>query len=259
MAIEVSNKKKKTKSISGVNAFFQVTLFLFFIVGIAYFGVSHLYNSAEKRGRQIEETIQQKLDEVPEREEIEQRIRDYFNLVNDFKNIQSQRFLSSSFFSPFEEAVHPEVEVFSASIDLEIGRVSFSGEAKNITTIAEQFRGFKEIDYVESVSLSNFSVEGEDSEEMPNPKSKVSFSFEITINTDLFKETEERLIGIINGDSKEEETDKEDDKEIDEESNERDDNQKADDEQEQEKEEQEDISDDNDKETVENNNLNEND
>ncbi len=205
MAIEISNKKKKTKSISGVNAFFQVTLFLFFIVGIAYFGVSRLHQSAERRGKEIEATIQARLDEVPEREEIEERIRNYFNLINDFKMVQSKRFLTSYFFEPFQRAVHPNVEIFNASVDLELGRVSFSGKAKDITTVTEQFKGFKEIEYIESVSLSNFSVEIDEALGKPTPKSLVDFSFVIEIDTDLFKENEDMLERIdLQKDSKEE-------------------------------------------------------
>ncbi len=189
MAIEVSKTKKKIKVGSGMNTFFQVTLFLFFIVGTGFLGVSYLHSSAKKVEVQIEEEIQKKIAEVPEKEEIEERIRAHFELVNDFKLIETSRFLSSRFFDPFQKAIHPEVEVFNANIELKEGRVNFSGEAKNITVISEQFKGFKDIDYVTAVTLSSMSIDESTESTIERDKRIVEFSFTIEIDTELFKST----------------------------------------------------------------------
>lgn len=198
MAIEVLKKKKQSKPISGINAFLQISLFLFFLGGIAYFGVFQLHQSAEKKGLEIEAKIQEKLDEVPEREEIEKRIRDYFNLITDFKLIESNRFLSSYFFEPFQKAVHPGVEVFSANVVLDTGVVNFSGRARNIIVVGEQLKALQNIDYVENVSLSSLSIEVDEVVGQSSQRSSVNFSFVVEINPDLFKETEEEILKKLN-------------------------------------------------------------
>ncbi len=198
MAIEVSKKKKQSKPISGINAFLQISLFLFFLTGVAYFGVFQLHQSAEERGLEIEAKIQEKLDDVPEREEKEKRIRDYFNLINDFKLIESNRFLSSYFFEPFQKAIHSEVEIFNATVTLDTGVVNFSGKAKNIVVVGEQLMALKSIDYIEDVSLSSLSIEVDEVAEQSTKKSIVNFSFVIEINSDLFKETEETILKKLN-------------------------------------------------------------
>ncbi len=203
MAIEVSKRKKTTKTISGINSFFQITLFLFFVVGIVYFGVFLLYQSSEKRGLEIEEEIQKKLDEVPDREEIEEKIMKYFNLINDFKLVESSRFLSSAFFSPFEQAIHPEVEVFNANVILNSGKINFSGKAKNIITVSEQFKGLKNIEYVKSVSLSGLSIEIDETTEQSTKRSAVDFNFEIEIDTEVLKNIALQEAKKNNGDNEE--------------------------------------------------------
>jgi len=179
MAIKVSEIKKKTKVPEGVDALFYFSLFLFFLVGAFYLFMLNLNLKAEEKKVEIEQAIENKKAEIPEKKDLEETAQKYFNLVEDFKLISENRRVTSSFFGPFEKMVHPEVFLFEAEINLDENEGIFSGEGEDLVVVGQQFHFLKNNESVLNVELTELTVSREEE--------KVLFSFSIKFNEELFR------------------------------------------------------------------------
>ena len=188
MAIEVSNRKKEIKLPKGADLFFHFNIILLILAGIFYGFVYYLNFQAESVSQEIEEFTQARKAEFPEKQEIQLIAQNYANLLNDFKEILSQRREASSFFPYFERLIHPNVSVLSADINLEEGGVSFSGRGRNLVAVGQQFYSLKNNEFALNVSLSGLVVPEEENEE-----SGVNFSFSFDISPEIFGEEVEEI------------------------------------------------------------------
>ncbi len=179
MAIKVSEKKKETKLPKGMDMLFQFAVLLFVLVGASYFFMMYLNAEAEEKKTEIEQAITAKRAEIPEKEKLEEEARGYFNLIEDFKLVVENNRVLSPFFSPFEKMIHPNVSVFEMSVNLDEREGVIMGEGEDLVTIGQQFHALKNSESVSSVDLTGLTV--------PEEEDKISFSFSIRFDEELFK------------------------------------------------------------------------
>ena len=183
MAIEVQKKKKGIDLPKGLDIFLQGMIALFAVMGIIYLSLLYLNAQVNEEKKIIEEQIEAKKAEIPEKQELERVAHEYRNLIEDFKLVSQNRNTFSLFFNPFEEMVHPSVIIFSTRVNLEESVVNFTGEAEDITVLGQQFFALKNNKNIESVTLSSMEIEKEEK--------RVVFSFEAQLKENFFiKETE---------------------------------------------------------------------
>ncbi len=207
MAIEVGKTQKKSNLPKGFDPIFYLALVIFLLAGAA-FGVVFWFNmQALEEKERLEELTEEQEMELAKRSELEEEVREYSNLVEDFQFLVRERYLASEFFQPFQKAIHPRVVIFNANVSMEEGRVDFDGETESFVAIGQQFRAFQDIEYTTNIEMNSLSlVEDEDGE-------RVTFSFTMTMNPDVFK-------GVY---SKDEEEEKEEERGAEEEMQEEDD------------------------------------
>jgi len=185
MAIEVGKKKKKgSKTPKGLDIFFQAMVILFIIIVGSYFFAQHLKSQAEETKTEIESEIERRKAEVPEKKEMEDAARYYSNLIRDFKTVSDNRHIISSFFSPLERSIHPEVTIVALNIDPEGKSAVIEGEGEDFIAVGQQFHALKNRDFIEDVALSSLSTV-RDGEEIDY----ITFVFDIEIVEDLFTKT----------------------------------------------------------------------
>ncbi len=181
MAIQVDNKKQRNKIPKSVDLLFNFSLILLLLVTGSYFFINFLMANTEEVRKEIEANIEKKKGEIPDRENVENIARDYFNLIEDFKLITSNQQSISLVFNPLEEMIHPGVSISSATVNLENNTMQMSGEAENLVAVGQQFQALKSNKNILSVDLESMIVLREDK------SGKILFSFSITFKKDLFK------------------------------------------------------------------------
>ncbi len=178
MAIKVSEKKKENKLPKGVDMLFQFAVFLFILVGSSYFFMMYLNAEAEEKKMEIEQAIEDKRAEIPEKEKIEEEVRGYFNLIEDFKLVVENNRVLSPFFVPFEKMIHPNVSVFEMGVNLDDGKGVITGGGENLVAVGQQFHLLKNSDFITNVDLTGLTV---------SKDGQISFSFSIIFSVELFE------------------------------------------------------------------------
>ncbi len=177
MAIQIDDKKKKVKLPKSLDILFNFALALFLIVTASYFLISFLIANAEEVKKEIEYNIEKKKAEIPEREELEETARSYFNLIEDFKNVVEKQKLVSLVFEPLERITHPAIVINNVNINLVDNQAQISGIGKNLVVIGQQFHALKNNEFVSTVNLDALSVTEEEG---------AVFSFSIGFKEGLF-------------------------------------------------------------------------
>ncbi len=180
MAIQVTEKKKETKLPKGVDLLFHFAIALFILVGAAYFATMYLNVKAEETKAEIKQRIEEKKAEIPEKEELEKKAQSYFHLIEDFKLIANNQKITSPFFVPFEEMIHPEVAVFDLSFNLSGGEGMLLGEGKDLLVVGQQFYALKNNEDISDVNLSSLTISEEET--------VVGFSFTMKFKNEIFKQ-----------------------------------------------------------------------
>ncbi len=182
MAIEVSsNKKRAGAAPQWLDRALYAGVVIFIIAGGLAGFIFWANRGADKEKERITALIEEAENELAKRSELEKEILRYAYLVSDFKTVSVSRKLPSKFFNPFQKAVHPKVEVYSANISLEDGSLQFEGEAQDLRIIGQQFTALKKLEYISEVVLSSVSVVEDEG------SSHVTFSIAGVLNTDLLK------------------------------------------------------------------------
>jgi len=179
MAIQVEEKKKKTSSLKGVEVLLRFGLVLFVVTISAYFFITFLIIGVEGNKQEIRQEIEAKKAEIPEKQELEQVAREYFNLIEDFKLVVENHKTLSPFFSPFEKAIHPKVSVIGMNLNAVTGEGQITGTGDDFVAVGQQFHALKEREFIKSVNLTELRLTEDDSGE------KVNFIFSIVIDTEL--------------------------------------------------------------------------
>ncbi len=178
MAIQVSEKKKESNLPKGVDMLFQFAVVLFILVSISYFAMMYFNAEAKETKAEIELAIETKKAEIPEKQELERKARDYFNLVEDFKLLVKNQRVTSLFFEPFEKMIHPEVSLSDMRINLNENTGTFTGKGEDLVAVGQQFHALKNKDFISDVGLTGLTVSEE---------GEIVFSFLIKFDTDFFK------------------------------------------------------------------------
>ncbi len=178
MAIQVSEKKKESTLPKGVDMLFRFAIVFFILVSLSYFFMMYLNAEAVETKTEIESAIETKKAEIPEKEELEKKIRDYFNLIEDFKLIVKNHRVMSPFFEPFEKMIHPEVSLSEMRLDLSGNTGTFAGKGEDLVAVGQQFHVLKNREFISDVELTGLTVSEDD---------EVVFSFLIKLNADFFK------------------------------------------------------------------------
>lgn len=181
MAIQVTEKKKEIKIPKGVDILFQFGVVLLVVIGLAYLATFYLSTKAVEEKKEVEQSIENKKAEIPEKQKLEETARYYRNLIDDFQMIVKNNRILSPFFQPFQKMVHPEVILVNLSVNLLESQGSFMGQAEDIVAVGQQFMALKDNENIRSVSLESLLISGDDAEER-----KIDFSFVINVDKDLF-------------------------------------------------------------------------
>jgi hypothetical protein len=180
MAIQVENKKKKVKLPKSLDILFNFSLALIIIVVASYFFVDFLVATADETREKIENEIANKRAEIPEKEELEEVVRNYFNLIEDYKVLVENQRIISSFFPIFEEMIHPEVNIANVTFNSRERRGQIIGAGSGFVAVGQQFSALKENKNISSVRLENLNTSEEDNRE------RVAFVFSINFVDGLF-------------------------------------------------------------------------
>jgi Tfp pilus assembly protein PilN len=181
MAIQVSAKKKEVKMPKGIDILFNFSVVFLVFVGMVYFFTVYLNVRAENIKEDLEQKIESKRAEIPEKQELEKIATTYFQLIEDFKLVTKNRKTVSTFFKPFEKMIHPEVVISDMSLNLLQDEVLIFGKGEDIIAVGQQFRALKENKDVLAVNLSELNISEEENED------NVRFSFSIKVDKDLLK------------------------------------------------------------------------
>jgi hypothetical protein len=181
MAIQVTEKKKEVKLSKGVDIIFNFAIVLFIVVGAAYFFTVYLNAKAEETKNEIRQKIEAKQAEIPEKAELEKTAQRYFNLIEDFKTVAENQKITSSFYIPFQELIHPGITVYDFSLNLQQNMGEIRGGARDFVSVGQQFSALKRNENITSVTLVDLALTQEDN------KRFVTFSFSLEFNEQLFK------------------------------------------------------------------------
>lgn len=182
MAIQVTEKKKEVKTPKGLDAFLQLSVVLFFLAAVAYGLFFYLNTEAEEAKAEVERQIEETKAQIPEKEELERRAQEHFNLIEDFKLLSRNRRVLSPFFEPFENMIHPRVMIFSFIAEVDQDEARFSGVGEDLVAVGQQFKGLKNTEFVLNVSLSELAVIRRE-----DGRAYVEFSFQLELDPETFK------------------------------------------------------------------------
>jgi len=183
MAIQVSEKKKEVKLPQGMDALFQFSIILFVLVGLSYFFMMYLNISAEERKSEIETKIEETKAQIPEKEELERKAERYFNHIEDFKLILGNHQVTSPFFGPFEEMIHPEVSILRTEVSLDENEGMLTGLGEDLVAVGQQFSALKSREFISDVNLIALMVD----EDEETREEIIMFSFVIRVEPELFE------------------------------------------------------------------------
>lgn len=136
---------------------------------------SQISSQEERRGeleRQIVEL------EGEEEKELEEEILFFGEKIRVFKEIFASHKISSNFLSLLESSSHQKVQLTRLNLATEKGLVNLEGKTESFQTLGEQFLIFRENEKMESLILSNISLDKE---------GKINFSLTFSLLLEVFK------------------------------------------------------------------------
>jgi hypothetical protein len=182
MAIQVGEKAKKKKERDlpeNLDLFLPISIVLFAIMAIFYATLFYLSAQAEETKVILEKNIAIKEEEIPK--ETEKEIKNYYNIIEDFKLLIEDHHRASSFFEPLQRMMHPRVMISSIDINFETSEVKMSGKGDGFISVGQQFYVLKTRSFISSVSLDRMSKGSKEGE------SHVDFGFTVVFDKDIFK------------------------------------------------------------------------
>ncbi len=186
MAIRITSERKQIKLPKGLDMFFQISIALFVVVGFMYLFIGYLENRALFAIKEVEETTEQKLAEIPNLSTLERKAHNYRRLLEDFKHVLGGHHIISPVFYFIQEIIHPRAQISTLNINLEEERMDFSGRGESLVIVGQQFYFLKSVDRIRSVELSSLSAIEERTEEGESIRTGVNFSFNLGLVPGIF-------------------------------------------------------------------------
>lgn len=182
MAVEIIPKPKGRKKIkvSLIAIGYYLSVSLFIGVLLAYFSFYLFENNLNKRLGELSNLIAQK--ETREAKDLENRIFDFKDKLEDFAKLLEARKKSSQFFAFFGPLSHKRA--FFSRLDLDIGgsKAELRGQTESLKTFREQMLIFAQENLIKETDLSALSIErGADN------KGGVTFGLNLLLNPQIFK------------------------------------------------------------------------
>ncbi len=184
MAIKVNPKKKQLKLPKGMDVLFQASIAVLVVVVVSYFVIIFLNSRAEETLQEINVLTRETLNEIPRLSELEKTAHEYKRLIEDFKDILADHRVASPLFPFIQGIIHPRSKISDLSIDLQNGKVNFSGEGESIVIAGQQFYYLKQFSDTRNVELSALtSIQPGDE---GGSRDGVSYVFNFNIPVELF-------------------------------------------------------------------------
>lgn len=155
MAIELSSTEKE-KGLPIVNFVFTLSL-LVLIISLAIFAYFYFIVSKDQETQKhvIENQNTQQQIEGGYTEESLAKIS---KQIEDYKKIVQERAKSSSFFSHFQDWVHPQIYFTSFNLDVASRSATLSGVASGFQPLIQQIAIFKNEALIEKYEISNITM-----------------------------------------------------------------------------------------------------
>ena len=150
--------------------FSSLSVALFLLSIVAFFGLIYLQGQEEERAENLQELLSQK--KLPQEIRAEEKVFGVKNRLEDFTAIVERRKDMRPFLTFFEENTHPQVYFSQFSLHAKNGAVSVAGQADSFRALDQQIQIFKEHEQVEEMMLSSMGF-GE--------KGRVTFGFELKL------------------------------------------------------------------------------
>lgn len=168
------------------NILFYFSIGLVLSILAAYGVLYHFTKRADDDAKKIEEAIQQ--GKTPQVLSLEDQMRSFKGLVDDFASLIVNHKFSSNFFGNFESKTgilekdtHPKVSFLEMNLDAAANTVTLAGVTESLEIVGQQVDLFQNDKMVESVKLSKAAI---------NKDGKIEFTLNIAINPGLLRSLE---------------------------------------------------------------------
>jgi len=165
------------------NILFYFSIGLALSVLAAYGVLYHFTQKATEDAKNIDTSIQQ--GKTPQMLSLENQVKSYRDMVNNFSSLINNHEFSSNFFGNFEQKTgilekltHPKVSFSGMDFNADGNSVSLSGLTDDFKIIGQQIALFKSERMINSVILSKVEK---------NKDGKIEFTLEIRFSPELLK------------------------------------------------------------------------